>query len=313
MTYVAHPYRPRLGLSRWRDLIGFSYWSWAGSLASILRDRTEPFILGGPFGSAGLGLYMLATEVATLPASEFVSPASTVLFAAFSEAQKKGTDTLGMTMEVILTLTMVVAPFTLGISATAWYIVVIALGAKWTAAGPLIAIAAWTNLFSVVGHVVWPVLSAMGRMRYIFVVSAGFALARCAVIYLAAMAGDIAVVAIASVGFAAAEAAIYVGLLWARGELALTGAGGALLRIAVALVVVGLGLHASGLAWQAIDMPVWLALLQGGGLGLFTVLACAVVQAALWWLAGRPAGPEARLIDACAPFLAHRWLQMFGR
>ena len=81
MSYILHPYRPRLAFADWRKLSGFSFWLWLTSLACLAWDRCDPFILGPVLGTAQLGVYLLATEVATLPLTELVQPAAEVLFA----------------------------------------------------------------------------------------------------------------------------------------------------------------------------------------------------------------------------------------
>ena len=52
MNYIAHPYRPKLRLTGWRHLAGFSFWIWATSLASLVWERCDPFVLGPHLGPA---------------------------------------------------------------------------------------------------------------------------------------------------------------------------------------------------------------------------------------------------------------------
>ena len=56
MTYLIHPYRPGLTLSRWRELVGFSFWTWASSIATLVWERSDAFILGPVVGAAELGV-----------------------------------------------------------------------------------------------------------------------------------------------------------------------------------------------------------------------------------------------------------------
>ena len=46
MSYVMHPYRPRLSLQAWRGLAGYSLWTWLLSLAVLVRDRSDSLLLG---------------------------------------------------------------------------------------------------------------------------------------------------------------------------------------------------------------------------------------------------------------------------
>src|SRR5207237_777728 len=73
MTYVVVPYRPGVTLARWRDLIGFSFWSWLSSILGVALTRSESFILGPALGPSNLGVYFVALEIGLLPASEVIA------------------------------------------------------------------------------------------------------------------------------------------------------------------------------------------------------------------------------------------------
>ncbi len=44
MSYVMHPYRPALSLQAWHGLAGYSLWTWALSLAVLVRDRSDSLL-----------------------------------------------------------------------------------------------------------------------------------------------------------------------------------------------------------------------------------------------------------------------------
>ena len=62
ITYIIHPYRPRLSLHGWRQLIGFSFWLWLCTLRSLLAV----WHLGveGAVATAVYGLVLLALWLA---------------------------------------------------------------------------------------------------------------------------------------------------------------------------------------------------------------------------------------------------------
>ena len=168
-SYALHPYRPKFSVANWRALAGFSFWLWLTSLAGLVWDRCDPFILGPAFGTAQLGVYLLAFEVATLPLTELVLPAADVLFAGFSTANRKGTDTIALALSVATTLLLIITPMAIAISAGAGYLVAAMLGAKWHAAQPLISVMAFLCLFSPFAWVSGSALMARGFVRINFV------------------------------------------------------------------------------------------------------------------------------------------------
>ncbi len=169
MSYWVHPYRPWLKIAGWQELAGFSFWTWAAWIASLVWDRIDPFILGPVIGPARLGLYLLALELAVLPVSEFVEPAAYALFAGFAKAQKQGNSSIQHAPLVTAMLVICIAPFTITISCASGYVVAGLLGPKWAAASPLVAIMAWLCLFSPMSYVCNAVLVANNHVRRNFV------------------------------------------------------------------------------------------------------------------------------------------------
>ena len=90
VSYMFHPHRPRFRLQGWRELAGFSFWTWATALAIMVWNRCDPFILGPALGPTNLGLYLLALELGTLPVTELIQPVADALFVGFASAQHDG-------------------------------------------------------------------------------------------------------------------------------------------------------------------------------------------------------------------------------
>lgn len=302
MTYIVHPHRPRAALAEWRELAGFSFWSWVGSLVNMVWFRCEPFILGPVLGAGALGLYLLSNEVAVLPVTELVAPVSAALFSAFSLAQNRGTDTVASAAPIIASLLLVVAPLTIGLSGTAGYVVAGLLGERWAGAAPLIAICAWNCLFSPISSVVWNMMSAKGRLRQNVACVALAAVIKVAAISVAARTGSLVVVAATGVVVVGLESLIYIVQLRVAGGRLRPAAGG-LLRMALAGSVMAGALWASGFGWRAVSMPPVQALLVGAGVAAAAIGLYCVCLGALFVLAGRPAGPERHVAGLLAGVL----------
>jgi O-antigen/teichoic acid export membrane protein len=300
-TYAVHAYRPRFRLAGWRELAGFSLWSWASSAIAQVWERCDPVVLGPALGPSGLGLYLLATELAILPVSELIAPAADALFAGFSNAQKQGVDLVRAAPAVAVALLLGTAPLVIAISASAGAIVATLLGAKWAAAQPLIALLAWQCLFSPFSYVCSTVLVTRGRMRLNFfgtLTAAAIRLA--AVVTVVAFTRRLDVVALAIVAVVGAEATGYMAFLHRAGEVSFRGQGGALLRVVLAGAVTVALLAATGLGWRPMPAPGVTALLQGAATGGVAIVCYAAAVALLWLAAGRPAGPERQVASLLA-------------
>jgi O-antigen/teichoic acid export membrane protein len=302
MTYVLHPYRPKLALLRWRELVGFSFWTWVAGLATLAWERLDSFILGPAFGAAVLGVYMLAAEVAVLPISELVQPATGALFAGVAAARARGLDTTEVAMPVISALLLLVMPLGIGVSATSGYLVVALLGPNWAAARPLIAVFALVCAVMPVSFAATSILVASGHVRRNFYAVAGAASFKLVLLSVAVMAHDLLTFAVASTGCAVAEACFYMIQLWRCGVTVDRLAAGGLARIAISSLIVSLILYESGFGWQQTSLSNIPALIYGGLIGLATILAFAGVQMLQWHLIGRPDGPEVRVLGTLRQF-----------
>ncbi len=306
MSYRMHPYRPGFRLDGWREFAHFSFWTWAASLAGLVRGRSDWFILGPMFGPAGLGLYMLADETAILPVTELIGPAATALFAGFSEAQRRG-GTSHLAIRVATTLLLFSAPVTIAVSASAPHVVAALLGAKWAAAEPLIAILAWQCLFIPFSAICSQFLIVRGRVELNFYGTLIAAVIKLVATLLAvAFSRDLNTIALVITVVVAAEATIYIAMLRMAGETGLRANLGGLLRIALAGAVTVAVLLLTGLGWQTGLRPPLLALLLAAEVGTAAVGCFAIVDLTLWQLAGRPDGPERQLLGALGQFIRLR-------
>ena len=302
-SYTLHPYRPKLSLHNWRSLAGFSFWLWLTSLATLVWDRCDPFILGPALGTAQLGVYLLAFEVATLPLTELVQPAADVLFAGFSAANKEGTNPIALALSVATTLLLIVAPMAIGISAGAGYVVAALLGAKWQAAQPLIYTLGFICIFSPFPWVCTSALMAKGFVRSNFLANLMSSTTKVTVLVLVTMlTGTLAHIALAEVVVMALEAAIFAALLSRSGFVGARDIAGPILRILLASAAAIIAAWSTGLAWHPIQMTTLPALSHGALLAAVVMSVFAAVDLGCWFAVGKPEGPEARLIGVGSGF-----------
>jgi O-antigen/teichoic acid export membrane protein len=311
-TYRMQPHRPRLGLSRWRDLATFSAWSWASSMVYIVWNRCDAFVLGPVWGSGPLGVYLLTTEIGLLPTTELVEPVSRALYAGVAAARNRGTDPFGMAVPLMAALLTVVLPVGLGISATSGYVVAGLLGPAWEVGQPVIAVSAMMCLITPVTFVANTVLNASGHVRQNFNAVAFASVTRVAAVYAVAGYQRLDYAAMAIFGVLTVEASLFVWQLSGRGSLrwreSLPGLGRTFLACAVTAAI----LWTTGLGWRPVHMASVPALLTGGAIGLLCIGCAAGTQLGLWLLSGRPAGPEATLLDT-ADGLFSRFRRRWGR
>ena len=298
MTWRLHPYRPRIGLAGWRELAGFSFWTWATTLATLVWDRCDPFVLGPAIGAAQLGVYLVAVELGTLPVSELVEPISAALFNSFATAQHSGTSSTRLAPLVAVSLFIGIFPLVIGISAAAGYVVAALLGPHWTAAQPIVAVATWLCLFSAFSYVGTNVLVANGFVRRNFIANVFASIAKLAVLVTTvALTHDLALIALATAICVGIESSLFFSLLWGTGGIDMRGMLGGMLRAMLAGAASVALLMVTGLGWHPVAMPVLPAVLIGAAVGLLGIACFGTVLLLLWLLAGRPPGPETSMLE----------------
>ena len=297
LGYLMHPYRPRVSLAKWREIMGFSKWLLLNNILGFIRQRSDTLIIGKIAGAQSLGLYTIAYEISNLATTELLAPIRRALLPGYakltadSELLKKGfVDTLA----VIL---LIASPIAAGIGMTADPLVRVVLGKHWLEAIPLIEVLSVYGIISVFAANTFPVYIALARPR---IITALFCV------------GILVVVPL---------------LIWGTNRagaygaaLAITGTSGLLMfvNLGVAIRIVGTNwVEIFGAVWRTALAVVAMAVAVRGlqvywplPMTIFSnallLAACIVVggtaytsvHLGLWRLAGSPKGAEWHVLDA---------------
>lgn len=300
MTYRLHPWRPNLRVAfrveHWRGLLSFSAWTWAAGLGSLVWERCDAFVLGPALGTSQLGRYLLAYEIAVVPLTEIVAPAMAALYAGISVARAQGTNVAAIAPVLILALLTILAPITIGLSATSGYLVTGLLGPQWQDVRPMIAVFCLVGILSPIAYTCNTVLTSQGLVRRGFLAIAGAALARAIAMIAVVRAGLTDYAPVVVIAVTAAEALLFLSQIPLRSDPAWRSHLLGLARLIIAGVVTAGAFFTSGLAWAPVALPPITALLLGGSLGLAGIALFLAVQFALWRAAGSPDGAERQVI-----------------
>jgi O-antigen/teichoic acid export membrane protein len=89
MSYIVHPYRPKIRLRKeeFQELFGFGKWVASSSILIFLLTQGDDILVGKILGVAPLGFYQMAYTFSNLPATEITHVISRVTFPAYSSLQ----------------------------------------------------------------------------------------------------------------------------------------------------------------------------------------------------------------------------------
>jgi lipopolysaccharide exporter len=293
ISYRMHPFRPRPSLIGWRRFVTFSLWITPAHIATFLNQKVDVFVVGYIANTSQMGVYNVASELSRMATAEIVTPMARALYPNYVKL-KDNLDELSKAFLIVLrTVGIVSFAFGFFISAVAEDVVFIVLGDQWDEAVPLMQ---WLGVFgafatllaTATGHI----LIALHRERLMFTVNwLRLAVLTASVLAAAPFGGMVAIAAAATVS----TALVTVGwLLYLPRVLPLLRAGrilaelGRVFLIALLTFVAVRWLHATHIESR------WLTLVidTATGSAIFATLS-----AARWLAAGRPDGPEKRMLD----------------
>jgi len=163
ISYLVHPYRPKLSLAALPDLMHFSKWVFLQNIFFFLKERSSDFIVGRIAGPGAVGVLSVSTEIASMPGTEIVAPINRAAYPAYSKLSQDvpalGHQYLTITSLVALFVTPAVA----GIGALGPVAVGLLLGPKWAEATTLISLVAFVGIANVLLNTSHPAVLALGK------------------------------------------------------------------------------------------------------------------------------------------------------
>lgn len=298
ISFLMHPYRPRWCLSKARELVNFSRWLLINNFAGFLKERAADFFIGRASGATALGTYTIAYELANLPTTEIGAPINRAFLPGFASMDSQ--DEIARAFRnAIGFLALIVLPTAACMYVTTPFLVAVLLGNKWLAAAPLMQLLVFNGVLVVVFQSL-PCAVMIGRGFPARVMAATLTYT---LLLLAALASayffmpDFGVTHAAYAALATSVATTPLYLYQVRKTLKIGPSlfASALIRpvlasAAVVLVVPGL-LPAHEASMGSLGSLVWLVAGCALGVAIYTAMILLT-----WWVAGRPDGPERKIL-----------------
>jgi O-antigen/teichoic acid export membrane protein len=313
LSYVLHPFRPRLSLSQWCPLVNFTKWLLANNILNFLVQRADVFILGRLVSPHELGLYAVAREISNLPTTELVWPVQRALFPGFARLAHDPLALARTFVESAAVLLAITLPAAVGLALVADPLVRVTLGGNWLAAIPLLQILAVQGAVRLGGSLTNAALLAAGHPKRTTLIAVATAAVQTPLLIAGALIDGVMGMAIAF-GVAAAINLV-ISLAVSLPPLKVS----ALALLAAVWRTGAATLCMSGAAWAWIDgfgnapdfgaYPLFL-LFSGALAGAATYVA---VHLLLWRLQGRVHGAERIILDAAMPWIGGQWRRIAKR
>ena len=305
LTYWMHPYRPRLTMRAWRQLIGFSFWSWLSAIVVLIRDRSDTVVIGRMFGAAMVGVYSVGWEIGTLTSTELVEPLTAALFAGFSEAKRTGTNVSEGFFKAISATFLLTLPMGVGMSQLADPVIHLAFGSPWVEAVPLVQVFALVCTLKVIAYFSAVLLNSQGLIHIQFRITCVSTVVRIALLFLLVSPFGLMGAAMAVGGCIAVEEVLFLVYTFRRFNLRAIELLRCTWRCVLATAVMAGVLYWLGIGWAVIGDS---AGAEVRALAVGTLVGVAIYTLVLlsaWWAAGRPRGAETVFLGVLADTLRH--------
>ncbi len=170
VSYVIHPYRPRLqfDLKKAIELFGFGKWILGSSILIFIGLYIDNICVGKLLGAATLGLYVLAYQISNVPATEITKIVSGVAFPAYSKIQDSPTGLQQAYFQTARLTTAISIPLAIVIIALAQDFTRIFLGEKWLPMVPAMQLLTFAGLLKSIISTGSPLFMGSGRPKYEF-------------------------------------------------------------------------------------------------------------------------------------------------
>lgn len=165
MSYVLHPYRPRLHLdwAKTRELFVFGKWILASSILLYGLNNGTSIVLGKLMTAAALGFYNMASRIAFLPVTELVRVISQVTFPAYSKLQDNQGKLKIAYLKVLKVVAFISIPIAGGIFILADDFTRIFLGEQWLPMVPALQLLALSGLIRSLSTTTGAVFQGIGK------------------------------------------------------------------------------------------------------------------------------------------------------
>lgn len=169
ISYVVHPYKPKLVFSwrRIKELFQFGKWITGSKIVSYFLTQGDDLFVAKLLGAVRLGYYQMAYKISNLPTTEITHVISKVSFPIFSNLQdepEKLRETYLYILKVIVFLSFPFAGLLISMSLPFTELV---LGAKWLPIVTPIRILCVYGVIRSIGATTGPVFKTVNRPDYI--------------------------------------------------------------------------------------------------------------------------------------------------
>ncbi len=301
-SFLMHPMRPRLGLSKVREILGVSQWLMARTTGGYLESQLHRVVVGRRDDATVMGAYAMAGDISAMPSTELLMPINRVLFPAFVRVKEDPQELKRVFLIAQGVQTLIAMPASAGLALVAPEIIMLMLGEKWMMAVPFVQIFAVASLATAMLSSATYLMITLGHVKALALFSWAQVVLFAVFAFVVFPTFEALQIAWLRLWVSLASDVIFAGLLLHYfSPLRSIDLARGVLRPILAVGAMAVCLQALSTFWVSPSPFAALVAktLIGAGVYTSTVLT-------LWWAAGRPCGAEFYMLNAAKRVLAKR-------
>ena len=185
MSYILHPYRPRIRFEKekFQDLFVFGRWVLGSSILIFLITQGDDIVVGRMLGVTALGFYQMAYLISNLPATEITHVISSVTFPAYSKMQDDSERMKQACLRILRFMCAISIPLAAGIFILAPELTQVLLTEKWLPMVPALQVMCIFGAMRAIAATFGPVYRAIAKPDIPFKINVVHLLFLCLIIY----------------------------------------------------------------------------------------------------------------------------------
>jgi len=167
LSYIIHPYRPRLTIDWFvvRRLFKYGKWIFVSGVITFLVSRGDAAVIGRLLDPSSLGFYHLALGLGLMPAVEIVKTLSGLLFPLYSKIRGDYARMKNVFIRVSRVVFLIILPASLGLIAIGKDAVGLIYGPKWLPMVPILYVVVIYGLIKAFELISKPLFMGIGKPK----------------------------------------------------------------------------------------------------------------------------------------------------
>jgi O-antigen/teichoic acid export membrane protein len=168
LSYIFVNYRPSLSIGKMKEQWAFSKWVLAKGILGYSRGSMDTFFVSSFYSPSFLGGFHLSKYISSMPASEGLDPALEPLLATFSKTVNDKEEIKHQINLVVLIMLGCTVPMSCFLYMFSEQVVELLLGRNWLEFSTVFGLLAFLSISAGIGKVGSHVLTASGKVKYLF-------------------------------------------------------------------------------------------------------------------------------------------------